>query len=380
MDTSGKLIIRLAEAALGGDHEHIKILINLLSTEFRKESPELSMYLAKLSSSPMRGMRGVVNPHSISSQSTSENFLISDSKNRSIETPILSLNNKATLLQIVKEHKHATTLLSNNLEPSKTLIFTGPPGVGKTISARWLASELNLNLKILDLAMVMSSHLGKTGNNLKNVIDEAASTPCVLLLDEFDAIAKKRGDESDIGELKRLVTVLLQAMDSWPHTSILIAATNHPELLDPAVWRRFEQRIEFQLPDRDQIQEYLFQLTNLQNSDNIAPLFKDLSFSDIKTEVQKCKKNSLINNSDLISEIIKSCVAKIDQKNLSIAEKKAVSLSLVGAKLSVRSVATILKIARKTITVNLEKQGKGNDKQRTNKGDISKRRKILPTQ
>ena len=104
----------------------------------------------------------------------------------------------------------------------------------------------------LDLASVMSSFLGRTGANIRAVLQHAQSKPCVLLLDEFDAIAKRRSDDSDVGELKRLVTVILQAIDDWPTQSLLVAATNHGDLLDPAVWRRFDVTLTFELPDLEQ--------------------------------------------------------------------------------------------------------------------------------
>ena len=130
----------------------------------------------------------------------------------------------------------------------------GPPGVGKTLTARWLAAQLKVPLYVLDLTAVMSSLLGKSGN-LRAAIDFAKREPCVLLLDEIDAIAKRRSDDSDVGELKRLVTVILQEVDEWPASSVLLAATNHPELIDPALWRRFDLVVQFKTPDEQAVKE-----------------------------------------------------------------------------------------------------------------------------
>jgi SpoVK/Ycf46/Vps4 family AAA+-type ATPase len=102
----------------------------------------------------------------------------------------------------------------------------------------------------LDLAAVVSSFLGKTGQNLRRALDRARERPCVLLLDEFDAIAKRRDDPADIGELKRIVNVLLLELEQWPAHGLLIAATNHPELLDRAIWRRFDRVLALGLPDQ----------------------------------------------------------------------------------------------------------------------------------
>ncbi len=125
------------------------------------------------------------------------------------------------------------------------------------MTARSLATRLDLPLVTVELATVMSSYLGKTGQNLRRLLDHSQEVSCVLFLDEFDAVAKSRDDQTEIGELKRLVNMLLLELDRWPASALLIAATNHPQLLDPAVERRFDLIIDLPLPDFERRREIL---------------------------------------------------------------------------------------------------------------------------
>lgn len=165
---------------------------------------------------------------------------------------VLEARVAADLQEIVTERERADELARAGVSPSRTVLFSGPPGVGKTLASRWLAQQLQLPLVTLDLASVVSSFLGTSGRNIKSVLEYAKSGPCVLLLDEFDAVAKRRDDDSDIGELKRIVNVILVELDRWTDTSLLVAATNHPQLLDQAIDRRFDRVISFPSPDAAQ--------------------------------------------------------------------------------------------------------------------------------
>lgn len=162
--------------------------------------------------------------------------------------PVLPSETARQLESLIEERARLRDLAKAGLEPTRTVLFTGPPGVGKTMAARYMASALILPLITIDLAAVVSSFLGRTGQNLRQALEYARSFPCVLLLDEFDALAKRRDDPTDVGELKRIVNVLLLELEQWPATGLLVAATNHPDLLDRAIWRRFERVIVFPMP------------------------------------------------------------------------------------------------------------------------------------
>jgi SpoVK/Ycf46/Vps4 family AAA+-type ATPase len=227
--------------------------------------------------------------------------------------PVLAPKVKAALEACLNEWANIDVLLKEGLAPARMLLFCGLPGTGKTMAAHWLAQELKLPLLTLNLATVMSSYLGKTGNNLKAVFDHAVSRPCVLLLDEFDAIAKRRDDDSDVGELKRLVNVLLQALDEWPSNSMLVAATNHGDLLDPAVWRRFDVVTHFEKPDASLIAQYLQEVPISETAqDSLAKLLVGESFSAIRALVLSARKHALLEKTELQPQlfrlVVQSCI------------------------------------------------------------------------
>ena len=214
----------------------------------------------------------------------------------------------------VSERQKIDELLDAGLLPTRSLLFVGAPGVGKTLAARWLAAQLGRPLLTLDLAAVMSSFLGRTGGNIRVVLDYARKFPCVLLLDEFDAIAKRRDDNSEIGELKRLVTVLLQEVDNWPADGLLIAATNHPELLDPAVWRRFDRVVDFPLPTFHElhhtIQHLLGTDTDAGEQDLAKPLALALtgnSFAEVTRQINTARRSAVVTGQpvvDVLEELL----------------------------------------------------------------------------
>jgi len=155
--------------------------------------------------------------------------------------------------ELIEEFSNSALLRAHSLEPRHTLLLVGPPGNGKTSLAEAMATELGLPLLALRYDAIVDSFLGETSNRLRKLIEYATATPCVLFFDEFDAVGKERSDAQETGEIKRVVSSLLVQMDQLPSHSMVICATNHPELLDRAVWRRFELRLEIGRPQRDQL-------------------------------------------------------------------------------------------------------------------------------
>ena len=243
-------LTRIAEAALSGDQQRIEILVTKAVRSLKQKHPdlgdELGLLLAQHSVNPgsLRWKEAGPPP-----ADTEQGFaLVRTDKLDSVCAPILPQAVARRFEQFLKERRESQRLLKEGFSPARSLLLVGPPGTGKTMLARWCAVQLNLPLLYLDLATAISSFLGKTGFNLRRVLDYGRSRPCVLLLDEFDSIAKRRDDITELGELKRIVNVLLKELEDWPMHSVLVAATNHPDLLDPAIRRRFDLTLDLPMP------------------------------------------------------------------------------------------------------------------------------------
>jgi hypothetical protein len=164
-------------------------------------------------------------------------------------TPIYSDTLQLALDALINEWHKTEELHKLGVEPSRSCLFYGPPGTGKTLTAFALAKRLNLPIVNARIDGLVSSFLGTTARNIANLFDFANRYRCVLVLDEFDALAKMRDDPHELGELKRVVNTLLQNLDARASKGLTIAITNHEGLLDPAVWRRFQNHVRIGLPD-----------------------------------------------------------------------------------------------------------------------------------
>lgn len=159
--------------------------------------------------------------------------------------------------ELIEEQQRASVLRAHSLEPRHRILLVGPPGNGKTSLAEAIAESLAVPFIVVRYEAMIGSYLGETAARLKHVIDYARTTPCVLFFDEFDAVAKERGDTHETGEIKRVVTSLLMQVDALPSYTVVVAATNHAELLDRAVWRRFQLRLELKAPTERELASYL---------------------------------------------------------------------------------------------------------------------------
>ncbi|MFD0930687.1 AAA family ATPase [Methylophilus glucosoxydans] len=172
---------------------------------------------------------------------------------RTLSSLLLTDDTQQAVLELIEEHQRRDLLRSYSLEPRHRILLEGPPGNGKTSLAEAIAAELLIPLFVVRYEAVIGSFLGETSSRLKKLFDFARTHECVLFFDEFDTLGKERGDTNETGEIKRVVSSLLLQIDSLPPHVVVITATNHAELLDRAVWRRFQLRLSLPAPTLEQV-------------------------------------------------------------------------------------------------------------------------------
>lgn len=210
------------------------------------------------------------------------------------------------LQRLIKEHTQISKLRSHGLAPRKKILLLGPPGTGKTLTASILAGELGLPLFVVRLDNLMTKFMGETAAKLRLIFDAIQQTRGVYLFDEFDSIGSQRGLTNDVGEIRRVLNSFLQMVEQDDSDSVLIAATNHPELLDRALFRRFDDVMEYQLPDKKDIVATLktklasFKTSRIQWS-KAAEAAMGLSFGDITRACANAIKDVIIHGGDSVT-------------------------------------------------------------------------------
>lgn len=248
------LLISLLRAAKAGDQALLNRVAEALIAEERAKNHNV---LADRLTESLR-QNGAAPPSLPKGNGDEPQRLMFESTpNRPLEHLILTNAVKQACVEVIEEQCRADLLRSYGLEPRHRLLLTGPPGNGKTSLAEAVAYELALPLLTVRYEGVIGSFLGETASRVSSLFEFVRSRHCVLFFDEFDAIAKERGDPHDTGEVKRVVSSLLLQVDALPTYVVVITATNHAELLDRAVWRRFQLRLQLDSPNSKQRREML---------------------------------------------------------------------------------------------------------------------------
>jgi SpoVK/Ycf46/Vps4 family AAA+-type ATPase len=225
----------------------------------------------------------------------------------SILTPKRPLSNlvlpdlvRESVEELIEEQQRAEVLRAHGLEPRHRVLLTGPPGNGKTSLASGIAEALLLPVVFVRYEEVIGSYLGETAARLAKVFSFARTRRCVLFFDEFDAVAKERGDEHETGEIKRVVSSLLLQVDAMPSHVIVIGASNHPELLDRAVHRRFQLRLELPVPGKVArvawFERFLAELGEPvgMNAETLAKKTAAASFSQLQDLSEDIKRHEVL--------------------------------------------------------------------------------------
>lgn len=295
------LLLNLVKAGFNGEQELFTKTVEAVIAEERSKSHHvLADSLAQAASC----VKGRETPVHVMLKSPSADLLLEQQPDVTLSDLVLPATVHIIATQLIEEQQRADLLRSYNLEPRSRVLLTGPPGNGKTSLAEAIATALSVPFLVVRYERVVNSYLGETAKRIQEVFQYARLRQCVLFFDEFDALAKEREDRQESGEIKRVLNSLLLEVDRLPSYVVLIAATNHPDLLDRAVWRRFQIRTNLPLPDREHITRWF----NL-----LATRFPQFHISKVKRSFAQLEGASYSELRDLAQDVLRRCV--LDRAN-----------------------------------------------------------------
>ncbi len=313
-------IIKIIEGGLSNDKEKVVNYSTVLANNLEKQG-ELSLAKKiKLTLSQKKGTLTSLDSFATKPVDTESRMDMVEVSYPQIDAEqiVLSKYSQEAIYSFIEGYNRRDILLKSGFGTSNSLLLYGPPGCGKTTVAWFISNITGLPLITVRLDGLVSSLLGSTAKNIRKIFEYASRRECILFLDEFDVVAKVRDDKNELGELKRVVNSLIQNIDSFSDDSILIAATNHHELLDPAIWRRFTTIITLEKPQKEEINQLLHiilkgKTTNFlmvpKKMDFIENALIGLSHSDIKTIIYNAMRSAILagksclTNCDVLKEI-----------------------------------------------------------------------------
>jgi SpoVK/Ycf46/Vps4 family AAA+-type ATPase len=297
-------ILNLVEAAVSGNRQKGASYAQLLADKLDSagEGKAATRLRRALSSNPVAGVtaaRAVTVQERLPVDSESRLSLADETFPVEKDVQVfLDSHVEASVNEFVTYVQAADKLVEEGIGISPSLLMYGAPGCGKTELAKYIAAKLGLPLVTARVDTLISSFLGSTSKNLRLLFDHVNARPCVLFLDEFDALAKLRDDRQELGELKRVVVSLLQNIDSIQGKRVLLAATNHEHLLDPAIWRRFSYRLHIDLPKvearRKMFEKFLAHPMSPKALDRFAKASEKLTGSDIRDICESARRTAVI--------------------------------------------------------------------------------------
>jgi AAA+ superfamily predicted ATPase len=282
------LLIRLTQYGIRGDKLNFKKVVEAIIAEERaKQHKVLAERLEEIINIAPNG-RNVSNSNTLLSDQRINNLFYEIIPQKKLSDLILPDETLQICLDFIQEQHRSDLLRSYNLEPRNRILLIGPPGNGKTSLAEALAEALVVPLLVVRYENIVGIYLGETANRLNRLFENVVTHKCVLFFDEFETLGKERGDLHDTGEIKRVVSSLLMQIDNLPSHVIVIGATNHPELLDRAVWRRFQIRMTLPPPTCENIDKWFQEFAQRisiplgYTPKSLANRFKGSNFSEVE--------------------------------------------------------------------------------------------------
>ena len=365
---------KIIDGAIKNDYEKVKAYVNKLIRELKEDgdsrtAKKFEKQLAKKTGNNLVSPSSLMKNIPVDSESHLKLAKIIYPDNSNIKVA-LTENNMTQIEDFMLNYKLSDKLHEAGIDRANSLLLYGPPGCGKSKTAHLIANELNLPLVIARLDSLISSYLGTTSKNIRTLFEYIDKMPCILFLDEFDAIAKARDDSNELGELKRVVNSLLQNIDNLNKESIFIAATNHDKLLDFAVWRRFDYKIKIEFPNKNSIIKIIniFIDNHLslskKNYKLLTSAFLGLTGAEIEDIITKAIRSSILYNKQLNIILIfeeffkiKNLVNKDNSINKELLTKRAKFLRQLNEKIfSYSVIADILEISKSYVYKLIRKE------------------------
>lgn len=307
---SGKLLRKLIKSGIDGDNDLFRQVSEAIINEERQKqhhllANDLERILYGRTQNATPSMRRLVESIPTDRERGMPLLEVREPV-RSLSDVVLSDENRSCIEELLMEHHRVETLQSFGMHAVDRILFCGPPGCGKTLTAEVVATELSRPLVIVRIDSVISSYLGETAASLRKVFDYISASPMVVLFDEFDALAKERSDLAEHGEIKRVVNAVLQMLDAYEGQSIMIAATNHEAILDSAIWRRFEEVLVFEPPNLEQVRKLLeMKLRGVRrefstDDAKTVGMFNGMTYADVERVLRRAIKEMVLQGQDFL--------------------------------------------------------------------------------